>query len=78
MGRGTLTESDETLNPEVGSACNEAIEKLDKVLQEERSELGNLRNHINRRRRKLLLNLLNGLINYFHKKIPYLQQLLEK
>jgi len=56
-----LTESDETLNPEVNSVCNEAIEKIDKVIQEERGELGNVKNHINKKKKEVVLEFADRL-----------------
>jgi hypothetical protein len=56
-----LNESDETLNPEVDSVCNEAIEKFDKAKQEERSEHDNARNHMNKKKREIVVEFAEHL-----------------
>jgi hypothetical protein len=56
-----LNESDETLNPEVDSVCNEAKEKIDKVNQEERSEHDNIRNHKNKKKREIIVEFAERL-----------------
>jgi hypothetical protein len=56
-----LNESDETLNPEVESVCNEERAKFDNLKQEEKSEQDNVRNHMNKKKRKMVVEFAERL-----------------
>ena len=57
----TFTESEETLNPEVYSLCNEALAKLDRIKQEEKGELKDVRLETSRKKKEIVIELAERL-----------------
>jgi hypothetical protein len=56
-----LPNNKESDNPEVISLCDEAIKKLDKVIQEERGEFKNVRLETSKKKKYIVINLAKKL-----------------
>jgi len=68
LRRGTLTESNETLTSEIYFLCDEAIKKIDDLIQKEREGIKNVRNEATKKKKEIVVELAEHLDKLIYQK----------